>query len=62
MGFKTVVHAHETIFSYTLSDWFNKYYSIPFDQSEGSSHGVKLQRNQQNEIVFQSNLVNIGLN
>ncbi len=32
--------AYETIFSYTLSDWFNKLYNIHFDQSAGSSHGV----------------------
>ncbi len=34
--------AHDTIFSYTLSDWFNKWDKIHFDQSAGSSHGVKL--------------------
>ncbi len=27
-------------FSYTLSDWFNKSWDTPFDQSAGSSHGV----------------------
>ena len=32
--------AHETIFSYSLSDWFNTQLNIPFDQSVGSSHGV----------------------
>ncbi len=31
---------YETSFSYTLSDWFNKWYNIPTDQSAGSSHGV----------------------
>ena len=29
-------------FSYILSDWFNKWQNFPFDQSAGSSHGVKL--------------------
>ncbi len=32
---------HETIFSYILSNWLNKLWSIRFDQSVGSSHGVK---------------------
>ncbi len=29
--------AHETICSYAIFDWFNKLYSIPFDQSAGCS-------------------------
>ncbi len=32
--------AQETIFPYTLSDWFNKWQNIHFDQSAGSTHGV----------------------
>ncbi len=32
---------HETIFSNILSNWLNKLWSIHFDQSAGSSHGVK---------------------
>ncbi len=39
-----IVHhilAHETIFSYMLSDWFNKWQATPFDQSAGSSRGIK---------------------
>ncbi len=31
---------HDTIFSYILSNWLNKLWSIHFDQSAGSSHGV----------------------
>ncbi len=31
----------DNIFSFTHSDWFNKRYNIPFDQSAGISHGVK---------------------
>ena len=38
--------AHETNFSYSLSDWFNIWWSVPFDQLAGSSQGVKGQYTQ----------------
>ena len=36
---------HDTIFSYTIFDWFNKWQTIHFDQSAGSTHGVKYHGN-----------------
>ncbi len=34
--------AHETNFSYCLSDWFNIWWRTPFNQSAGGTHGVEV--------------------
>ncbi len=34
--------AYKIIFSYTLSDWFNKLLSLPLSQSAGSFHLTEL--------------------
>ncbi len=42
MALKMLHHklVHETIFSYTISEWFNKQHTIPSDQLADSSHGI----------------------
>ncbi len=35
-----LTHIWDYFFSYTVSNWFNKWSGIPIDQSAGSSHGV----------------------
>ncbi len=38
---------HMILFYLFLSGWFSKWFNIPFDQSAGSSRGVKLRMSQE---------------